>query len=230
MAKSGSASIFHFDISRISYRMVLATLAALLFAIYGPRVSTDVPDVVRVFFENSLARFAIIVLIIYIGNQNLELSVFIAVVIILVMSFVHKYDIKESLTNKIHEDFYSPSAAREHCYKSLKTIGKKIKHADNLINKALGEEKEVQQEVPGRQHEVPRIPAGNQHEVQGRQHEGGGVKINYETPTTASDPDVSSGTTPPGSPITKPTEEPFTVEQFQSGFARTMDAVIEHTH
>ena len=114
MAKSGGTSIFHFDIGRISYRMVLATLAALLFAIYGPRVSTEVPDIVRVFFENSLARFAMIVLIIYIGNQNLELSVFIAVVIILVMSFVHKYDLKESLTNKIHEDFYSPSAAREH--------------------------------------------------------------------------------------------------------------------
>ena len=93
-------------IGNLSYKMCLAVLAAILFSAYSPNITSELPDTIRVFFENNIARFSIIVLIIYLGNHNLELSLLIAVAISLMMSLVHKYEIKEALANKIHEDFF----------------------------------------------------------------------------------------------------------------------------
>ena len=80
------------SIGNFSYKMCLAILAAILFSAYSPKLTSELPSTIRVFFENGVARFAIIVLIIYLGNNNLELSVLIAAAIALMMLFVHKYE------------------------------------------------------------------------------------------------------------------------------------------
>jgi hypothetical protein len=100
-------------LQEVSYSTVLATVVAFLFAFYGPKLVTEMPDSVRVVFENNLARFAMMVLIVYLGNHNLQLSLVISVCIILIMSYVHRYEIKEELSNKIHEDFYTNSPISE---------------------------------------------------------------------------------------------------------------------
>jgi hypothetical protein len=100
-------------LQEVSYSTVLATAMAILFAIYGPKLSTELPDSVRVVFENNIARFAVMVIIVYLGNHNVQLSLVIALCIVLIMSYVHKYEIKEELTNKIHEDFYTKTKMME---------------------------------------------------------------------------------------------------------------------
>ena len=100
-------------LQEVSYSTVLATVVAFLFAFYGPKLSTELPDAVRVVFENNIARFSVMVVIVYLGNHNLQLSLVIAVCIILIMSYVHRYEIKEELTNKIHRDFYTNSPITE---------------------------------------------------------------------------------------------------------------------
>ena len=128
------------DLGNISYKMSLAILAAILFSAYSPKITSDLPDTVRVFFENSVARFAIIVLIIYLGNNNLELSLLIAAGISLMMLLVHKYEIRESLTNKIHEDFFIKQGSIEQfdgfetMGKNLgKTLGKNLGHLNTIL-------------------------------------------------------------------------------------------------
>ncbi len=107
MATGDNTKMPKLDLGNFSYKMCLAILAAFLFSAYSPKLASELPSTIRVFFENSVARFIIIVLIIYLGNSNLELSVLIAASIALIMMFVHKYEIKESLSNKIHEDFFN---------------------------------------------------------------------------------------------------------------------------
>lgn len=118
-------------LQNVGNSMTLAVLAALLFAAYSPKITSDLPDSIRVIFEHGLARFAVIVLIVYLGNHNLELSVLIAAGISLVMSFVHKYELKEKLTNKIQEDFYVGNNAREHFYGLFDKIRDRIVPGDN---------------------------------------------------------------------------------------------------
>ena len=101
-------------LGNISYKLGLAILSAILFSAYSPQITSELPDTIRVFFENGVARFAVIVLIIYLGNNNLELSLLIAAAISLMMLLVQKYEIKESLANKIHEDFFIKDGSIEH--------------------------------------------------------------------------------------------------------------------
>jgi len=82
-------------LQEVSYSTVLSVVVAFLFAFYGPKLVTEMPDSVRVVFENNIARFTVMVLIVCLGNHNLQLSLVITVCIILIMSYVHKYEIKE---------------------------------------------------------------------------------------------------------------------------------------
>ena len=107
MPEASSTNDKSLKLGNISYKMGLAILAAILFSAYSPKITSDLPDTIRVFFENGVARFAVIVLIVYLGNNNLELSLLIAASISLMMLLVHKYEVRESLTNKIHEDFFA---------------------------------------------------------------------------------------------------------------------------
>ena len=120
-------------LQEVSYSTVLSVVVAFLFAFYGPKLVTEMPDSVRVVFENNIARFTVMVLIVYLGNHNLQLSLVITVCIILIMSYVHKYEIKEELTNKIHRDFYTNSPIVEP-YSSEGELGTFKQYATDLMN------------------------------------------------------------------------------------------------
>lgn len=103
-----------FNIKDVIYKSSISIVASILFILYSHRITSELPNTLRIFFENSIARFSIIVIIIYLGNNNLEISFLVALSIMIIMMFVHKYDIKESLTNKIHNDFYLGEKSLEH--------------------------------------------------------------------------------------------------------------------
>ncbi len=135
MPETSQSNKHPLDLSNISYKMGIAILAAVLFSAYGPKITSDLPDTIRVFFENSVARFAVIVLIIYLGNNNLELSLLIAAAISLMMLFVHKYEIRESLSNKIHEDFFIKRGAIEQfgVGDQINVLTNRLKQATNVL-------------------------------------------------------------------------------------------------
>ena len=131
------------NIGNLTYKTLIAILAAIVFVVYGPKMSSELPDAMRIFFENSIARFSIIVLIIYLGNKNLEVSLFLSLILMLMMNFVHKYDIKESLSNKIHSDFYLNKGSIE-SFTGKHQKEEEASQSNDFLNSLIGEETDRQ--------------------------------------------------------------------------------------
>ena len=78
---------------------------AIALAMYGPRLQPKLPSGVRNLFNNSIFRFAVIVLIIYLGNKNLQLSLIIAIAFCLTVSLVNSQMAAERFEDMAHENF-----------------------------------------------------------------------------------------------------------------------------
>ena len=84
----------------INYKNILLILTASLFYVYGPQFETELPDTIRIIFSYGLPKFIIILFIVYLGDDNLQLSLFISILIILIVSMIDKHEIKSSYNKK----------------------------------------------------------------------------------------------------------------------------------
>ena len=55
----------------------MAILGSLLFIVYSPNLNSELPDIFRSIFSNKLIIFGFLLLLIYLGNKNLCLSLLI---------------------------------------------------------------------------------------------------------------------------------------------------------
>jgi hypothetical protein len=78
---------------------------AIALAMYGPRLQPKLPLGVRNLFNNAIFRFAVIVLIMYLGNKNLQLSLIIAIAFCLTISLVNSQMAAERFEDMAHENF-----------------------------------------------------------------------------------------------------------------------------
>ena len=70
-------------------------LLAIFLAMYGPRLSPKLPKTVRNLFNNNYFRFAVILLVIYMSNNDLSMALIITIGFVLVMSLANSQEIEE---------------------------------------------------------------------------------------------------------------------------------------
>lgn len=90
--------------SLMSNKFVLLVIA-LFIGLYGPRLSPRLPRPVRMLFNNAAFRLIVLVLIIYLSNQNLEMALIVSIVFLLLMNLVNSLDVEEHFVKKFAENF-----------------------------------------------------------------------------------------------------------------------------
>ena len=143
-----------FNIKDVIYKSSISIVASILFILYSHRITSELPNTLRIFFENSIARFSIIVIIIYLGNNNLEISFLVALSIMIIMMFVHKYDIKESLTNKIHNDFYLGEKSLEHFENTNSNLTSENSNIESTYVESVDVENNLSQDLLDNESEI----------------------------------------------------------------------------
>ena len=72
-------------LKKLTDKPIYYGLIAIFLTIYGPRLHPKLPDGIRELFNNNIFRFAIITLIIYLSNRDLQLALIIALTFIIIM-------------------------------------------------------------------------------------------------------------------------------------------------
>jgi len=67
----------------------------LFIGIYGPRLSPKLPKVVRDLFDNSIFRLAILTLVLYMTNKNLQLALLVSIGFMLITSLTNSMQMEE---------------------------------------------------------------------------------------------------------------------------------------
>lgn len=96
-------------LDKLTNKPIYYGLIAMLLTIYGPRLHPKLPDGIRDLFNNNYFRFAIITLIIYLSNRDLQLALLISITFIISMSLSNSCHCHEVLKEKIglNESFSS---------------------------------------------------------------------------------------------------------------------------
>ena len=88
-------------------------ILAIFLAMYGPRLSPKLPPSIRNLFTNNYFRFIVILLIIYMSNNDLSLALIITIGFILVMSLANSQTMEENFTQNNKEGFSDFDSIRE---------------------------------------------------------------------------------------------------------------------
>ena len=88
-------------------------ILAIFLAMYGPRLSPKLPPSIRNLFINNYFRFVVILLIIYMSNNDLSLALIITIGFILVMSLANSQTMEENFTQNNKEGFSDFDSIRE---------------------------------------------------------------------------------------------------------------------
>ena len=88
-------------------------ILAIFLAMYGPRLSPKLPSVVRDLFNNNYFRFAVILLVIYMSNNDLSLALILTIGFVLVMSLANSQEIEEKFTQNAKEGYSDFDSIRE---------------------------------------------------------------------------------------------------------------------
>jgi hypothetical protein len=76
---------------------------AFILAIYGPRLSPQLPIFIRNAFNNGLFRFLVLTIIVFIGTRSIRVSLICAIVFMALISMTNKYNIQEDYRNQVQE-------------------------------------------------------------------------------------------------------------------------------
>lgn len=95
---------FNNNFKKFTNNDIIYAVLALALAMYGPRLQPKLPEFFNKLFNNNYFRFSVILLIAYLSNKNLQLSLIIAVAFCLVLSLVNSYDIKAKFNINYNED------------------------------------------------------------------------------------------------------------------------------
>lgn len=94
------------DISNNIICLLLALGVGFLFIVYQPSVGFELPDLCRYIFSNPWFVFICLLIMIYLGNDNILFVLVFMIILCLVLSMVNKYNLKDFLAQKINNDFY----------------------------------------------------------------------------------------------------------------------------
>ena len=95
---------FNNNFKKFTNNDIIYAVIALVLAMYGPRLQPKLPEFFNKLFNNNYFRFSVILLIAYLSNKNLQLSLIIAIAFCLVLSLVNSYDIKEKFNIDYNEE------------------------------------------------------------------------------------------------------------------------------
>ena len=84
---------------------IFVGLMAVALTVYGPRLSPRLPDSIRNAFNNSYFRFAVILLIIFLGTRDIRLSIIVALLFVTIMSITNVQNMREEFDNCVVEYF-----------------------------------------------------------------------------------------------------------------------------
>ena len=76
---------------------------AFILAIYGPRLSPQLPIFIRNAFNNGLFRFLVLTIIVFIGTRSIRVSLICTIVFMALISMTNKYNIQEDYRNQVQE-------------------------------------------------------------------------------------------------------------------------------
>ena len=76
---------------------------AFILAIYGPRLSPQLPRFIRNAFNNGLFRFLLLTIIVFIGTRSIRVSMVCAIVFMALFSITNKQNIQEDYKNQVQE-------------------------------------------------------------------------------------------------------------------------------
>jgi outer membrane biosynthesis protein TonB len=68
---------------------------------YGPRLSPKPPAFVSSLFNSAIFRFLVLVLVIFVGSEDLRLAMSVSIVFLIVMSVVNTENIREDFTQQV---------------------------------------------------------------------------------------------------------------------------------
>lgn len=85
--------------------IIIVGLIAVFLGVYGPRLHPKLPPTIRNLFNNNIFRFAVILVILYITSRNLQLSIVIAIVFLLVISLTNSLEVEEKFMEKMRENY-----------------------------------------------------------------------------------------------------------------------------
>ncbi len=91
-------------------------LISIAVTVYGPRLSPKLPTFITNAFNSSLFRFGVLLIIIFIGNRDIRVSMVLAILFMILLSIVNHQNIKEDFEQQINEYYvnYNLFQTREH--------------------------------------------------------------------------------------------------------------------
>lgn len=91
-------------------------LISIAVTVYGPRLSPKLPAFITNAFNSSLFRFGVLLIIIFIGNRDIRVSMVLAILFMILLSIVNHQNIKEDFEHQINEYYvnYNLFQTREH--------------------------------------------------------------------------------------------------------------------
>lgn len=106
-------STFNKKLTKTMSSPLVAGVLAVFLGIYGPRLSPQLPPVVRNLFNNNMFRFVVITLIMYLASKDLTIALIVAVAFCLIMSYSTSQSIEEEFINEIRENYSDFNTIRE---------------------------------------------------------------------------------------------------------------------
>ena len=74
---------------------------AIILTLYGPRLSPKPPAFVSSLFNSAIFRFLVMVLVIFLGSEDLRLALAVSIVFLIIMSVVNTENIREDFTQQV---------------------------------------------------------------------------------------------------------------------------------
>ena len=124
---------------------VLYGVVAMFLAMYGPRLHPRLPPVVRNLFNNNMFRFAVILLVIYMSNKNLQMALVVAIGFLLVTSIATSLDVDEHFA-KTREGYADYDAINEFYEEEFKVNTSNDEEDEDELEEDDEEEEEDEEE------------------------------------------------------------------------------------
>ena len=124
---------------------VLYGVVAMFLAMYGPRLHPRLPPVVRNLFNNNMFRFAVILLVIYMSNKNLQMALVVAIGFLLVTSIATSLDVDEHFA-KTREGYADYDAINEFYEEEFKVNASNDEEDEDELEEDDDEEEEDEEE------------------------------------------------------------------------------------
>ena len=94
------------SLTKIMDNPLVVGVLAIVLAMYGPRLSPQLPLFIRNAFNNSVFRFLVMLLVIFVSLRDIRLSFVVAILFMILMSSVMNQNIKEDFEQQLNE-YYS---------------------------------------------------------------------------------------------------------------------------